>query len=165
MGQCGPFTRSPRPFWVPSCPFEGLTRHAVGPARGPPLPYLYYNRMANVGKFIIVQVYYNPFTPVVCCSQPIVCNSWVVLALFVKHVFCCWGHDILKKNKLWGMHACNFLLACPQTSGEQASNVHGTPCLPLLGPQCPFAPKKVTASPGLGAPQSGLGAGHGVCLE
>ena len=36
----------------------------MGPARGPPLPYLYYNRMANVGKFIIVQVYYSPFTPV-----------------------------------------------------------------------------------------------------
>ena len=64
MGQCGPFTRLPRPFWVSSCPFEGLTRHAVGPTRGLSLPYLYYNRMANVGKFIIVQVYYNPFTPV-----------------------------------------------------------------------------------------------------
>ena len=92
----------------------------------------------------------------VCCSQPIVCNSWVVVAHFVKHVFCCWGHHILKKNKLWGMHACNFLLACPQTSGGQTSNVHGTPCLPLLDPQCLFAPKKVTVSPGLGAPQSRL---------
>ena len=70
MGQCGPFTRLPRPFWVPSCPFEGLTRHAVGPARGPPLPYLYYNQMANVGKFIIAQVYYNPFTPVTMTRLP-----------------------------------------------------------------------------------------------
>ena len=96
------------------------------------------------------------FNGPVCCPQPIVCNSWVVVALFVKHVFCCWGHHILKKNKLWGMHACNFLLACPQTSDGQTSNVHGTPCLPLLGPQCPCAPKKVTVSPGLGAPQSGL---------
>ena len=59
------------------------------------------------------------------------------------------GHHLLKKYKWWGMPACNFLLAWPQTSDEQAGNVFGMPWLPLLGPQCPFTPKGVTDSPGL----------------
>ena len=54
------------------------------------------------------------------------------------------GHHLLKKHKWWGMPACNFLLAWPQTSDEQAGNVFGMPWLPLLGPQCPFTPKGVT---------------------
>ena len=59
------------------------------------------------------------------------------------------GHHLLKKYKWWGMPACKFLLAWPQTSDEQAGNVFGMPWLPLLGPQCPFTPKGVTDSPGL----------------
>ena len=51
------------------------------------------------------------FNGPVCCPQPIVCNSWVVVALFVKHVFCCWGHHILKKKQVVG-HARMQFSAC-----------------------------------------------------
>ena len=43
------------------------------------------------------------FNGPVCCPQCPILIFWAVAALFVKHVFCCWGHHILKKSKWWGM--------------------------------------------------------------
>ena len=64
----------------------------------------------------------------------------------MKHVFCCWGHHILKKSKWWGMPACALQLGWPQTSDEQSGAMRCRAWLPLLGTQWPLWPKVCAAS-------------------
>ena len=75
------------------------------------------------------------FNGPVCCPQCPILNFWAVVALFVKHVFCCCGHHILKKSKWWGMPACALQLGWPQTSDEQSGAMRCRAWLPLLGTQ------------------------------
>ena len=86
------------------------------------------------------------FNGPVCCPQCPILNFWAVAALFVKHVFCCWGHHILKKSKWWGMPACTLQLGWPQTSDEQGGAMRRRAWLPLLGTQWPLWPKVCAAS-------------------
>ena len=86
------------------------------------------------------------FNGPVCCPQCPILNFWAVAALFVKHVFCCWGHHILKKSKWWGMPACALQLGWPQTSDEQSGAMRCRAWLPLLGTQWPLWPKVCAAS-------------------
>ena len=86
------------------------------------------------------------FNGPVCCPQCPILNFWAVSALFVKHVFCCWGHHILKKSKWWGMPACALQLGWPQTSDEQSGAMRCRAWLPLLGTQWPLWPKVCAAS-------------------
>ena len=86
------------------------------------------------------------FNGPVCCPQCPILNFWAVAALFVKHVFCCCGHHILKKSKWWGMPACALQLGWPQTSDEQSGAMRCRAWLPLLGTQWPLWPKVCAAS-------------------
>ena len=74
------------------------------------------------------------FNGPVCCMLPTPCLHFLGCGgLFCGVHSLLLGHHLLKKYKWWGMPACNFLLAWPQTSDEQTGYYRLATCLACHG--------------------------------